>query len=446
MKNTILKSLIVFVVLFAICTIGKVSSAAVTFTATPDTVSADGQSQVEISLCALGRGKRPLADKTITFSATQGTLTEIEVITNSEGCAYTTLIADTEPGEVIITASHKGQSIKTMVNFVATPSEDPCPNKKIFSLLGDGVPLESLLQNESVSGISIRASWNAIEAQEGIFDWSAIDNLISQADMYGKKVSITIIPGINAPEWVYDKGARKFDFINRNPWMPSYGEEMYCPMPWDDIFLTSWGNYIKAFATKYEQNPTVFWIRVTGPMNTVAADWNLQSIEDWEKYEGTEDEFSDAKLIAAIKTVIDKFALEFQTKPLSIAIAKTRITDTRPFLTAATEVTDYGFAMYPDRFNFQVNGWKNNLPGPEVPVPDMELIKEYAPSVGAQMVWSATDDPYCRMNNNIEPCNPYTSLAGAVETALDYNLGFLEIYAKDIVNPDLQDILDMFCQ
>jgi hypothetical protein len=446
MKNTALKSLTVFVVLFAVCAISTVSVAAVTFTATPDTVLADGQSQVEISLFALDMKNRPLADKTITFSATQGTLTETEVVTNSEGCAYTMLIADTEPGEVIITASHKSRSIKTMVNFVAPPSEDPCPNKKIFSLLGYGVPTESLLQNESVSGISIRASWNAIEAQEGIFDWGAIDNLISQADMYGKKVSITIIPGIDAPEWVYDKGAKKFDFINRNSWLPSYGEEMYCPMPWDDIFLTSWENFIKAFATKYEQNPTVSWIRITGPMNTVTAEWNLQSIEDWEKYEGTEDEFSDAKLIAAIKTVIDKFALEFQTKLLSIAIAKTKITDTRPFLTAATEITDYGFAIYPDRFNFQVNGWKNNLPDPAVSVTDTELIKEYAPSVGAQMVWSATDDPYCRMNNKIEPCNPYTSLAGAVETAIDYNLSFLEIYAEDVVNPDLQDILDMFCQ
>jgi hypothetical protein len=145
------------------------------------------------------------------------------------------------------------------------------------------------------------------------------------------------------------------------------------------------------------------------------------------------------------KQYIDKFALEFQTKPLYIAIAKTKIADIRPFLTAATEITDYGFAMYPDRFNFQVNGWKNNLPDPAVSVSDTKLIKKYAPSVRAQMIWSATDDSYCRMNNKIEHCNPYTSLAGAVEKALDYNLGFLEIYAEDVVNPDLQDILEMFC-
>jgi hypothetical protein len=143
----------------------------------------------------------------------------------------------------------------------------------------------------------------AWEAQEGVYNWSVIDSLIVQ-EIYGKKVSVTIIPGTKTPEWVYEKGARKFDFINRNRYQPSYGEEMYSPMPWDEVYLSEWGKFIEILATRYGNNPTVPWIRITGHMNTVTADWNLQSIEDWEKYEGTEDEFLDAKLtIAAIKTV-----------------------------------------------------------------------------------------------------------------------------------------------
>jgi hypothetical protein len=60
------------------------------------------------------------------------------------------------------------------------------------------------------------------------------------------------------------------------------------------------------------------------------------------------------------------------------------------------------------------------------------------------MVWSATNDPGCRVNGGISPCNAVTDLNGAVSLAKQYNVSFLEVYADDILNPDLQSILQGF--
>lgn len=430
------------IVLFAFTVTAE---AAIDLYVTPDSVKADGKSQINVAARVTGWFNLPVANAPVSFFTTAGTLSTNRVRTNGSGLATVTLTSGLNPGEITVMAKYFSQYATARVilteSIILPPITLP---QGIFSLLSSEIPVESLLTNESVAGISIRASWNSMEPEEGAFNWSYIDTLLSNAENAGKKVSLTILPGVSTPEWVYAKGAQKFSFIYLNPEHPTSGEELYCPIPWDEVYLTSWRNFIEALAARYGKNPTVAWIRITGPMNTVSAEWNLQAKEEWDKYIGTENEFSDEKLIVSIKKVTDWFAAAFPLKPLSIAIARTKITDSPPFLRAATEVTNYGFSSYPAQFLIQMNGWKNNVPTPDIQVPDTELFKQYAPLTGAQMVWSATNDQYCRMNNRETPCDPYTSLAGAVELAKDYQLSFLEIYAEDIINADLQGILEQF--
>ncbi len=301
--------------------------------------------------------------------------------------------------------------------------------KGIYSTLASSMPVESLLGNQYVKGISIRTSWDSIESIEGTFDWSCIDNLISQAKKAGKKISITIMPGVNTPEWVYVKGAEKFYFIDKNPYHPTYGQLLYCPMPWDAVYLTSWKHFIETLAVRYGKNPAVSWVRITGPMNTTTMDWGILE-KEW-------DDCSKQKITVAIKSVIDSFANSFYPKSLSIAIAGGA-------KTMVTEVVNYGFMNYPRQFNIQINSWRAAMPPTEEQNPIMDLFEQYSPNTGAQMVWSATNDPDCRMNGRIKPCDPYTSLDRAIDAAIIYNLSFLEIYAVDIMNPDLQGVLKKY--
>lgn len=321
---------------------------------------------------------------------------------------------------MIQSATAKVTFIENIVNY---------PLEGIYSTMASKIPVESLLENELIRGISIRTSWDSIESQEGTFDWSYIDNLVSQAEIAGKTVSIAIVPGVNTPEWVYAKGAEKFYFIDKNPYHPTYGQELYCPMPWDEVYLISWKNFIEALAARYRKNPTVSWVRITGPMNIVTMDWNL-SEKEW-------DDYSNQKITSAIESVIDSFGNSFYPKSLSIAISGGSDT-------MVAEIVNYGSVNYSKQFNIQINSWRATMPPPEEQNPIMDLFEQYSPNTGAQMVWSATNDPDCRMNGKVMPCDPYTSLAGAIQAAIIYNLSFLEIYAADIMNPDLQGVLKRF--
>jgi len=443
------KSPIIYLGLFLILAVTGVSEGAViNLDASPNSVIADGVSQVNLSAQLLGGryNNIPAASKTITFLTTDGVILKPRVITDSNGWAYTSLISSTKAGEVTITARISTLSASTKVMFTECGAECNVSYtpEGIYSLLDSDIPLSSILENQYVKGISIRSSWKNIERQEGVFYWGSIDKLVNQAANAGKKISIAVSSGTDTPGWVYTKGARKFYFMDNNIYSPTYGKELYCPMPWDTTYLKAWKNFIGALANRYAANKALSWVRITGHMNTTTMEWNLQSKEDWDKYIGTADEYSDAKLVASINAVTDSFAAAFFPKPISIAVAKTKITDVYPYMTAATNVTNYGFSQYPDQFLIQVNGWKADVPAIDDNFPEQDLILQNAPYVGAQMVWSATNDPNCRMNGEVTPCDPFTSLDGAISAAIDYNLSFLEIYAADIVNPDLQSILGKF--
>jgi len=61
--------------------------------------------------------------------------------------------------------------------------------------------------------------------------------------------------------------------------------------------------------------------------------------------------------------------------------------------------------------------------------------------VAYQMLWSATEDPQCRMNHRVRPCDPHAVLQAAVDRGLNSGAKFLEIYIEDVRNPQLQDVL-----
>lgn len=439
-----MKTAVVCITMLLIAAAAALSEGAVILNAAPSSVVADGYSQIQISAQLLGKNNVPQPNTTLNFATTGGRLASRSVVTDADGWAYNTLTASMTPGPVTVSAKAYKTSARVTVTFTESQEVAGYPPEGIYSLTGGGIPVSSLLANASVKGISARIDWRILEPQDGVFDWRRVDSMINQVGLAGKKISFAISAGVDTPEWVYEKGARKFVFIDDNVYHDTYGEELYCPMPWDEVYLAEWKKFIDAFGAKYNGNPAIAWVRVTGPMNTTTMDWNLQAATNWDKYIGTGDEFSDAKLAGAVTNAMDWFAAAFPLKPLAIAVGKTKITDSPPYLTAATAVADYGFATYPLQFAIQKNNWNGSMTPPEEPDPDFDLIRQHAPNAGAQMLWSATDDPFCRMNNLVSPCDPYTSLSGAMDLAIGYNLNFLEIYPQDIVNPDLQTVLERF--
>jgi hypothetical protein len=63
-------------------------------------------------------------------------------------------------------------------------------------------------------------------------------------------------------------------------------------------------------------------------------------------------------------------------------------------------------------------------------------------TVTYQMLAGATNDPTCRMNNGVSPCDPAIVLAKAIDNGIAGGARYLEIYPGDIANPALQTLLE----
>jgi hypothetical protein len=124
----------------------------------------------------------------------------------------------------------------------------------------------------------LRLAWAFLESEEGVFDWTYIDDIVEKYVPMGYKISFRIscketgklneavpeeVDGIlyATPYWVKQAGAKGID-------KPEFGPAAWTP-DWDDpVYLEKLDNFHKAFAEKYDGKP---WVRYV----------DVGSIGDW---------------------------------------------------------------------------------------------------------------------------------------------------------------------
>ena len=85
--------------------------------AMPDSIDVSGGGSVMISVRLLYPNQRPIVGETVAISATLGTLTEAELTTDSDGCAYTALTPGEKTGWCIVVAAYRSARAKVSVSF-----------------------------------------------------------------------------------------------------------------------------------------------------------------------------------------------------------------------------------------------------------------------------------------------------------------------------------------
>jgi len=118
----------------------------------------------------------------------------------------------------------------------------------------------------------LRLAWSFLEPEEGIFDWSHIDDIVEKYVPMGYNISFRIscketgpaptsvpyeVDGIRyaTPYWVKEAGAKGVD-------RPEYGSASWTP-DWDDpVYLEKLHLFHKAFAEKYDGKSWVRYIDV----------------------------------------------------------------------------------------------------------------------------------------------------------------------------------------
>jgi len=314
----------------------------------------------------------------------------------------------------------------------------------------------SILSNPSVDGFVAYFGWSDIEPKKGVYDWKQVDDFISQAESVNKKVAIAIRPGRSAPDWVYEAGAKSIPFV----WSFSYGLP-YCqivsiPVPWDSVYLSKWTDFIKAFGARYDSNLTISHIEASGiSYNTPETDlpstdvpesinngqcMSKNYVSEWQAVG-----YTRTKIENAWNQIADAWNSAFPDKPwgpLLVPGGFPRLDENGNIIQWSAKdyqitkyILDNGVKNYGARFVGQTNGLSDFYV-----FPDLSPVSKQI-STGYQTLWFATNDPVCKMNNNISPCDAEKVLKKTVKDGINADAKFIEIYDVDILNPSLSKII-----
>jgi hypothetical protein len=221
------------------------------------------------------------------------------------------------------------------------------------------------MEVDAVRGVAISEEWTAVEPERGRRDWSVLDDDVRVAARAGRKVGLRLQAGISTPEWVYERGARRFTFEDRNPTHgpapgaggggqgargrnQSLGQTLTLPVPWDEAFLSAWEGFIAAAGAHYRDEPAIAMVHVTGP-NKHSAEMILprqpEDRQRWHEMGYTED-----KLVGAWKRCLDAYARAFPRAALVLNLSPAILDDN-----AVERVVEYGVKTYGTRLFLQNN-------------------------------------------------------------------------------------------
>ncbi|MEK7636063.1 MAG: fibronectin type III domain-containing protein [Patescibacteria group bacterium] len=309
----------------------------------------------------------------------------------------------------------------------------------------------SVAENPYVDGLAIRTVWELIEPLEGQYNWSFIDAAINQAQMLGKKASLSIAAGKHTPDWVYNYGIQTFRFIDGNPYHKNdFCNEIIIPVPYDPIYLAKWKNFVRAFGARYNSNPIIVKIRITG-VNESTAETILPHrfggpIPDCDKnyYDDIQNWINAGYTASLIKNtwldIAKAFHSAFPDKGLSVATYEPSFPKINDFgkydknLNLVNDIFNMGIANIGPAFIPEHNSLSAFYASNDV--------KKYVPNsiIGFQMLWWVTGDDVYRMNQRIVG-DPKTIFKTAVEKGINAGTSYLEIYTADINNSSFQDVL-----
>lgn len=204
------------------------------------------------------------------------------------------------------------------------------------------------------------------------------------------------------------------------------------PVPWEDAFLTRWIALIHAMGARYDGNPTLRYVLVSGlgqatetylaktPADAAALN-ALGGPQAW---------------VRASKQIIAAYAEAFPTTPFFMTMAiPFPSSDPRPLhdtsLLAEQEVVNWAVATYPGRFGLMTASL--NARSNTGYYPNMAVFKYHSVQpTGFQMLFSNRSDGGVRNKG---------TLAQALTAGRQLGGKFVEVYEADVDDPRQQAVL-----
>lgn len=286
-------------------------------------------------------------------------------------------------------------------------------------------PLDpSVLGLSYINGIALQIGWREVEPEEGKFDWSKIDSLITAAKSANKRVTLHLLP-FRPPQWVFDAGAEPFTFKILAPGNPRQGQEVTEYVPWDPVFLQKWTVLVERFGARYNGDPAVFAISVTAPTPEMMLPGSFPRHS--ESFRRLQEMYNHDAYLSAWRQMIDVYQKAFPDKPKFVAPGI--VLEDAYF---ADDVLEYAWKRFGDKLWVFSAGLKAVQPSRFPPMMHIySLLEQYGKkaNLGFQMIWSASRDPHNRMEG---------SLRGAIENGVKLGGKYIEVYEVDVLSPGLQ--------
>jgi len=312
----------------------------------------------------------------------------------------------------------KSITLLILIATTAAASQKPDPGGiiRLFSVNVARPENSPSWTNENVDGMRIRPIWSDVQPNETTFDWSSIDELLDLGAQHGKFIGLSVTAGVATPQWVYNAGATKYRLKDDS------GLSM--PIPWDNIFLNKWLNFVRAMGARYDSDPTLGYVVISG-LGQMIETYLSQTEEDDDALRALGG--TDA-WIAAAKQIIAAYADAFPTTPFFITASKPL--NAPPTIVALKQVIEWGAARYPGRFgimNATLNAHSDTGYYPNLAIFNYHT----AQPVGFQMLCSAEHDRV-RLGGTLNDALTQGVLLGAK---------FVEIYQDDVDKPANQTVL-----
>ena len=212
----------------------------------------------------------------------------------------------------------------------------------------------ALAQHPHVTGLLLSMPWKDIEPAEGQYHWQNLDRLLTALGRAGKQYKFKVMPGIYAPEYIYQSGAKRFDTLIANVNRASYGEATVIPVPWDPGYQKHFSRLIRMLGQRYSKDPHCVAVTLSCA-NYQSAEMHLpkspQDMAKWKQLGLTAE-----RLLQVYRQYLDEWAAAFPNQMVCLHMSKTTHLEEMEGDAFIEQIVLYGLSRYPRQFSLQSNG------------------------------------------------------------------------------------------
>src|SRR5438132_3919005 len=275
------------------------------------------------------------------------------------------------------------------------------------------------ISNANCDGVLWFLRWSDVEATPDTYTWQYLDDAVAWAAANNKKCGISINAGKDCPTWLY-AAPYNAQFYTMQDTPGAIGRTI--PVPGDPIFMTRCQKFITDFGARYDSNPAVSYIIITG----------IGNHDEWDIAPGTLDTAALGSTQAEVdawksssKQIIDFYMSAFpRTTVMGYPVPPFNPSNAAEDpATSMREVSDYAANTYNCHFGYAV-----------APLQSSTTTSNYLPANELFLHW--TTNP--THGETLNPASSADDFDATLHVALDLKIRGMEIYKVDFQNAALQ--------